>query len=358
MEGFYMKRIYSFWIIFLAVVFVVFLTTTSKGNQADAAYDYDISPFFVDGELVIGGLDHYTNREDPPVKVFNYEFSDTYDPYNISDPGINQAAGVGTLPAGGKIRYNILSSLLYWEGQGYVNFTTPPDQTYLTMTVNSVVRTLTGTSGAQTGYLIQTIIDEGNGSFLHKHMTTSLYAAPNTSNVPGYPGYEAPPDGIYVYSIELTLTYNSVTYTSDPIWIVWNCGMDDAVVADAVYYFDPLPGDANRDGEVNVSDLSLLATNYGTTGNATWAMGDFNDDGAVNVSDLSLLAANYGTGSTSTLSWADAYAQAFGTTSDAEDDSSEVTDDDISTSSVCSSLGLALITAMVLMGLMLVKLEV
>jgi hypothetical protein len=117
------------------------------------------------------------------------------------------------------------------------------------------------------------------------------------------------------------------------------------------------PGDANLDDAVNVSDLSLLAANYGTTSGATWGMGDFNNDGAVNVSDLSLLAANYGTGSTSTLSWADAYEQAFGTTSDADETSDDSSEDEDTGSTMCSSLGLSLIAGLALMGLMLVKLE-
>jgi hypothetical protein len=110
------------------------------------------------------------------------------------------------------------------------------------------------------------------------------------------------------------------------------------------------PGDADGNGAVNVSDLSLLAANYGVTSEATWAMGDFNNDGAVNVSDLSLLAANYGTGSSSVLDWSDAYAQAFGSTVD-----DEFVDE--ADSSPCSGLGLTLITGIALMGLGFVKLK-
>ena len=55
----------------------------------------------------------------------------------------------------------------------------------------------------------------------------------------------------------------------------------------------PHPGDANRDGVVNVLDLAALATNYDTLSGATWAKGDFNADGAVNVLDLGVLATNY-----------------------------------------------------------------
>jgi hypothetical protein len=88
-------------------------------------------------------------------------------------------------------------------------------------------------------------------------------------------------------------------------------------------------------------------------------MGDFNGDGAVNVSDLSLLAANYGSGSSSTLSWAEAYAQVFGTAADDADEVSDDSSDDSedATSSVCSSLGLSLIAGLAMLGLMIVKLE-
>jgi hypothetical protein len=139
------------------------------------------------------------------------------------------------------------------------------------------------------------------------------------------------------------LTAGTVSYTVAPADIV-------------VLKWNAISGDANMDDAVNVSDLSLLAANYGTTSGATWAKGDFTGDGAVNVSDLSLLAANYGTGSSSTMSWADAYAQAFGTSSDNADDASDASSDD-TTASACSSLGLSLIAGLAIFGLMIVKLE-
>ncbi|MBN2293619.1 MAG: hypothetical protein JXM70_14415, partial [Pirellulales bacterium] len=55
-----------------------------------------------------------------------------------------------------------------------------------------------------------------------------------------------------------------------------------------------LPGDANTDGSVDVSDLGVLAANYGTSSGAEWDNGDFTGDGKVDVSDLGILAANYG----------------------------------------------------------------
>ncbi len=57
-----------------------------------------------------------------------------------------------------------------------------------------------------------------------------------------------------------------------------------------------IPGDFDSDGDVDVSDLGVLATNYGQGPGKTLSEGDANDDGYVNVSDLGLLATNYGVG--------------------------------------------------------------
>ena len=55
-----------------------------------------------------------------------------------------------------------------------------------------------------------------------------------------------------------------------------------------------LAGDANWDGLVDVSDLSILAGNFRQSGRL-WRDGDFNGDGMVDVSDLSILAGNFRT---------------------------------------------------------------
>lgn len=52
------------------------------------------------------------------------------------------------------------------------------------------------------------------------------------------------------------------------------------------------PGDADFDGVVNFSDLTVLAAHYGRPGE--WVDGDFNGDGIVNFADLVTLAQNYG----------------------------------------------------------------
>lgn len=55
-----------------------------------------------------------------------------------------------------------------------------------------------------------------------------------------------------------------------------------------------LPGDLNGDNTVNVTDLSILLTNYGTSSSTA----DVNSDGTVNVLDMSILLSNYGKSAT------------------------------------------------------------
>lgn len=62
-----------------------------------------------------------------------------------------------------------------------------------------------------------------------------------------------------------------------------------------------IPGDADRDRDVDFDDLLILAQSYGTASGSVWNDGDFDSDGGVEFDDLLLLAQNYGVG-TSTAS--------------------------------------------------------
>jgi hypothetical protein len=110
-----------------------------------------------------------------------------------------------------------------------------------------------------------------------------------------------------------------------------------------------IPGDANKDGYVDVGDLGILAANYGSSGK-NWAQGDFNGDTLVDVGDLGILAAHYGEGTNRAMDFQADYTKAFGTTG--TDDVEHDTD-----GSLCSALGLPLITSLLLIAMVLVKLE-
>lgn len=61
---------------------------------------------------------------------------------------------------------------------------------------------------------------------------------------------------------------------------------------DGILDNDKLPGDADRDGDVDISDYLTLKANYGRTG-MTWAQGDFTGDGVVNGADLAIMNMNW-----------------------------------------------------------------
>lgn len=55
----------------------------------------------------------------------------------------------------------------------------------------------------------------------------------------------------------------------------------------------PIPGDANGDGVVDGSDVTILADNWQATTSAGASVGDFNGDGIVDGSDVTIIADNW-----------------------------------------------------------------
>jgi hypothetical protein len=53
-----------------------------------------------------------------------------------------------------------------------------------------------------------------------------------------------------------------------------------------------LSGDANGDSKVDINDLTITLTNYGTSG-MKWEAGEFNGDGRVDINDLTIVLTNY-----------------------------------------------------------------
>jgi hypothetical protein len=76
---------------------------------------------------------------------------------------------------------------------------------------------------------------------------------------------------------------------------VANASFDDFELVNTVAAL-PMQGDFDADGDVDVTDLGILATNYGDD-DVTWGTGDSDFDGDCDVSDLGNLATNYGTSS-------------------------------------------------------------
>jgi hypothetical protein len=223
-----MKRQHLILILAIAVAPAMALADEhDHGHDHGEHHHFDIAPYLIDGELVGGGLSHGVDPDvyDPPISVYGYAFGEGGDPYNPADPGVNQQAGVGNLPVGAALSYDISSSLLYWDGTGEVAFG-DPGQAEIVLLMGSQARTLTGDSGPQDGTFIQNVMSDGS---VHKHFTTSLYAEAGAGNIPGIgdPTYLDPPTGMYAFQIELELVDGPETYTSDPLWLVFNNGLDE-----------------------------------------------------------------------------------------------------------------------------------
>jgi CubicO group peptidase (beta-lactamase class C family) len=72
-------------------------------------------------------------------------------------------------------------------------------------------------------------------------------------------------------------------------------GLVDAVRAFAAERIDPpLPGDANRDGRVDLSDFLVLRSNFGRQGDVRFGDGDFDRSGTIDLSDFLILRRNFG----------------------------------------------------------------
>jgi hypothetical protein len=54
------------------------------------------------------------------------------------------------------------------------------------------------------------------------------------------------------------------------------------------------PGDANKDGLVDLQDFGLLKDNFGITEGATWDQGDFTGDGMIDLQDFGVLKDHFG----------------------------------------------------------------
>jgi hypothetical protein len=92
---------------------------------------------------------------------------------------------------------------------------------------------------------------------------------------------------------------------------------------------------------VDVSDLGILAANYGLTDGTAWPQGDFNGDGRVDVGDLGILAAHYGLGRTGGV------AEARDTFKNVE----EKADDPIPAFDGCRDIGILCIGGIAVVGM-------
>jgi hypothetical protein len=145
---------------------------------------------------------------------------------------------------------------------------------YVDLNNNSMIVDYTGGSpiNAIRSYIIQ---GYNNGDWAPFGLTSTA------ANTPIQSGPLAGKKAYLGYGDNTTLgksTYNGFTVDATSVLVRWT-----------------IKGDATLDGQVDVSDLGALATNWQTSTNS-WARGDFNYDGFVDVTDLGDLATNWQAG--------------------------------------------------------------
>ena len=115
----------------------------------------------------------------------------------------------------------------------------------------------------------------------------------NGTAIPGFSNQLCVPitgDGVRL-PVEWTGDASLESLRGQPVHLLFqlrNASLYSFTVAD-----DPIPGDANRDGRVDGSDVTILAGNWQVLTDAIWNMGDFNGDGKVDGSDVTILAGNW-----------------------------------------------------------------
>lgn len=189
---------------------------------------FDFTPRVEGNQVVTGGHDDVEGTDVDILRVNGYDFGETPgDPYNIGDPGFN-TQGASTFTGASTLRLAGLpiegAYLRYWDGTGAPAFDQAPANVSL-MLSGSPTRyaTFTGdgvtyTPSSPSSLLVGTF--SGSGA-MHVHLGTSIFA--DGDQIEG-----TVPEGAYLLAFELSNPGTGVT-TSDPLYIVYNNGLDEEV---------------------------------------------------------------------------------------------------------------------------------
>ena len=196
---------------------LAFLSVLATLASAASAQHVDIRPYVSSGQIVTAG-----GEGDTPTRAFGYDFGETVgDPYVIGDPGFNAASGTGLTPGSG-LRFNVLSSLGYWNGAGVeASFSATPAHESIRFNFGGSNTLVTDESGAQAGFLLQNVASDGS---IHRHLNTFLNGA--DGNAVAGDGTE-PAAGIYAVLLELTSSDAGIA-ASEPFYLVFNNGLEEA----------------------------------------------------------------------------------------------------------------------------------
>ena len=92
------------------------------------------------------------------------------------------------------------------------------------------------------------------------------------------------------FAVEFASGDNIFSSTADSthgLALTHDVAAQQAAVTYALY------GDANLDGQVNDVDATIMAANWGATGDVLWSRGDFNYDGTIDAADAAMISSNW-----------------------------------------------------------------
>ena len=233
-------------------------------NAQASAQHADVSPYIQNSKIVTGAWQDGPGTFTPSARTFGYDFGeDPLDPYFIADPGINARpsnnapvnfpSGASSLVPGATLRFDLKvvhtalgtpnsgnHTLLYWDGsdlnadvlidESDVNFVAPPGNgsglfESLRMNFGSKNATAGVATGNVTGFVIDTAEITPDPGEIHDHLNSFLNSFDNEVDPTDLVNA---PEGIYL--VQLTLGTNaSGIAESEPIWFVFNNGLDEGV---------------------------------------------------------------------------------------------------------------------------------
>lgn len=185
------------------------ILVSRAGDQiVTGGYDFDAAP----GSEVLS----------PPMRVFGYDFGEVPgQPYFAGDPGVVSLAG--TFPAGTSFTFSVLDDLRFWTGSGFA--AAPSGESLFIEKGSFGVSVGTGETLPKAGHTIGTTSGALSGQPLHEHLDVTIFGAGG--------GFSPPPaDGVYL--LTLALQGSGGLLDSEPIWVVYNLGADEAVHDEAI----------------------------------------------------------------------------------------------------------------------------
>jgi len=195
--------------------------------RATAHAHDDVVPYGFGGKIMTGGHDDVTASNTVNERVFGFDFGETpEDPYSIGDPGFNNGAfGIGIFPNDGKLPsgytlgFDVVSNLQYWDGSGSVAFSPAPSDVTLGLQKGSFTVDISATGQSGT---VPSIGSTGSSGRLHIHLASLLNSVDGTN-----PNDPNAPIGAYMIGLALKLPGSGLA-NSDPIYIIYNNGLDEA----------------------------------------------------------------------------------------------------------------------------------